>query len=118
MGDAPVAELSIGAGASAGRRGGGGGGGAAEDVGSREAERARERKEWEETRLVRLPGETKKRRRGAGAGGAEDIMAGMDWGLMHGGDEDRRGEERDRKRHKKAKGKSVKSKAGRSKGRK
>jgi hypothetical protein len=84
MGDAPVAEMSIGAGRGAAGEGG------------RQAERERERKEWEETKLARLPGE-KKRRRGAG----DEFLAGMDWGL----DDDERGggEERERKRKKKGK---------------
>ncbi len=84
MGDAPVAEMSIGAGRGAAGEGG------------RQAERERERKEWEETKLARLPGE-KKRRRGAG----DEFLAGMDWGLD---DEERGGgEERERKRKKKGK---------------
>lgn len=87
MGDAPVAEMSIGA----GRRG------VAE--GGRQAEREREKKEWEETKLVRLPGE-KKRRRATG----DEITAGMDWGLED--DERGGGEERERKRKKKGKSKS------------
>lgn len=98
MGDAPVTEMSIGAGR----------GGAAE--GGKEAERERERKEWEEARLVRLPGE-KKRRRGMG----EDIMAGMDWGLMN--DDRGNGEDSERKRKKKkGAGGSMKAAKGRGSG--
>lgn len=78
MGDAPVAEMSIGAGR----------GGVAE--GGRLAEREREKNEWEETKMARLPGE-KKRKRDAG----DDVMAGMDWSLI---DDERGGrEERERK---------------------
>lgn len=88
MGDAPVTEMSIGAGR----------GGAAED--GRQVEKEREKQEWEETRLARLPGE-KKRRRGAG----DEFMAGMDWGLMD--DERGGGDERERKRKKKSKSKNV-----------
>lgn len=91
MGDAPVTEMSIGAG-----RGGSADGG-------KQAERERERKEWEETKLVRLPGE-KKRGRGAG----DDLMAGMDWGLM----DDDRGEGREWKRKKKGKSMNAGSRGG------
>ena len=53
MADAPIAEPSIGTGS--GLRG-------------KERERAQERKDFEEQRLVRLPGEKKSRRRGGGDG--------------------------------------------------
>lgn len=102
MGDAPLPEMSIGAGR----------GGAAED--GRQAEKERERQEWEETRLARLPGE-KKRRRGAG----EEFTAGMHWGLMDG--ERAGGDERERKRKKKGgKSKNVggRGSTGKRKGRK
>lgn len=123
MGDAPVPEMSIGAGASHSR-----GRSAANESSSKEAQKERERKEWEETRLVRLPSEKKKKRRrdGGGGGEAEDIIAGMNWGSIMNDDGDRRGgdregRERERKRQKTKKTTSKKGtsmKGGRSRGRK
>lgn len=62
MDDAPIAEPSIGAGS--GLRG-------------REKEREEERRGYEETRLVRLPGEKKKKDRRRGEGFGEDLADGL-----------------------------------------
>ena len=110
MDDAPMAEMSIGAGR--------GGGIAALEGGGKQAERERERREWEETRLVRLPDDKKqkkKRRRDAGEGEGEGERE--DWGLMmgdHDHDDDHRGGGRgkgERKKRKKEKSGKAKAKA-------
>ncbi|CAD6586709.1 MAG: hypothetical protein ASARMPRED_002808 [Alectoria sarmentosa] len=62
MDDAPIAEPSIGAGS--GLRG-------------REKEKEEEKKGYEETRLVRLPGEKKKKDRRRGDGFGEDLADGL-----------------------------------------
>ena len=70
MGDAPVAEPSIGSRiVGGGRRG---------DKSARDRERDEERSRYEEEKMVRLPGEKKKKRgRGDGLGG--DELGGGGW---------------------------------------
>ena len=62
MDDAPIAEPSIGAGS--GLRG-------------REKEKEERRRDYEEMRLVRLPGEKKKKDRRRGEGFGEDLADGL-----------------------------------------
>lgn len=122
MGDAPIAELSIGAGLGLGLgRRARGAAIAEEEYGTRSANLAHERKEWEETRLVRLPDDTqqsKSNKRKRTTGGTEDIMAGIDWGLMNAGDDNENRDRGERKRYKKTKVKAKSKAKGRGKGRK